>query len=153
MLTKLRRVIEERDTVGGRVFDTSIQILIVASLVSFSVETLPGLSPLTRRVLQLFEAGTVAVFSAEYVLRVAVAERKLGFILSFFGLIDLLAILPFYLSTGIDLRSVRAFRLLRLFRAIKVGSDALRLWPRGASPLSVCFAAPAFPLGRRDLLL
>jgi len=53
-------------------------------------------------------------------LRVTVADRKLKFIFSFYGLVDLLSILPFYISSGIDLRSIRAFRLLRLFRAFKI---------------------------------
>ncbi|WP_201746181.1 ion transporter [Veronia nyctiphanis] len=46
--------------------------------------------------------------------------KKLKFIFSFFGVVDLLAILPFYLSTGLDLRSVRAFRFLRLVRVLKL---------------------------------
>ena len=53
-------------------------------------------------------------------LRLIVADHKLSFVGSFFGLIDLAAILPFFLSLGVDLRSVRAFRLLRLFRILKL---------------------------------
>jgi voltage-gated potassium channel len=49
-----------------------------------------------------------------------VADSKPRFIFSFFGLIDLVAILPFYLSFGIDLRSLRALRFLRLFRVLKL---------------------------------
>lgn len=48
------------------------------------------------------------------------AKRKASYALSFFGIIDLLTILPFYLSFGIDLRSLRVLRLLRLFRAFKL---------------------------------
>lgn len=62
----------------------------------------------------------MAVFTIEYFLRLAVADNRLKFATSFFGVIDLLAILPFYLSLGVDLRSVRAFRLLRLFRIFKL---------------------------------
>ena len=64
--------------------------------------------------------ATVAIFTAEYLLRLIVADRKLGFVFSFFGIVDLLAIVPFYIASGVDLRSVRAFRLLRLFRTFKV---------------------------------
>ena len=53
-------------------------------------------------------------------LRLTLADRKREFVFSFFGIIDLLSILPFYISTGVDLRSIRAFRLLRLFRAFKL---------------------------------
>lgn len=53
-------------------------------------------------------------------MRLFVADKKFQYIFSFFGVIDLLAILPFYLSTGLDLRSIRIFRLLRLFRMLKL---------------------------------
>jgi len=62
----------------------------------------------------------VAVFTVEYILRLAVARDRLGYAVSFYGAIDLVAILPFYLSVGIDLRAIRVFRLLRLFRVLKL---------------------------------
>lgn len=116
----LKYIVEQSDTRAGRSFDLCIQLLIVLSLIAFSVETIPDLSPSTKRILNVFEVVTVAIFSVEYVLRLAVADRKIGFAASFFGIIDLLAILPFYLSFGIDLRSIQAFRLLRLFRMFKL---------------------------------
>lgn len=119
-IAKLRSVVESRSTAAGRVFDAIVQILIVLSLISFSIETLPNLPPSGARILRSIEVATVALFSVEYVLRVAAAKHRLRFVFSFYGLIDLLAILPFYLSTGIDLRSVRALRLLRLFRTMKI---------------------------------
>jgi voltage-gated potassium channel len=117
---EIKRVIEGSDTRGGRAFDVAIQSLIVVSIVSFSVETLPDLSLSAKRLLELIELITVVIFTAEYVLRIAVAESKPRFVFSFFGLIDLLAILPFYIAPGLDLRSVRALRFLRLFRAFKL---------------------------------
>jgi len=116
----LKNVVERSDTRIGRIFDLFIQALIIVSLITFSLETLPNLSANTRRLLRLIEIITVIIFSTEYLLRIAIADRKLKFVFSFFGLIDLFSILPFYLSTGIDLRSIRAFRLLRLFRAFKL---------------------------------
>ena len=82
----------------------------------------------TRAVLRVFEIVSIAIFTLEYLLRLVVSDSKLKFIFSFYGLIDLLAILPFYLSTGIDLRSIRVFRLLRLFRIFKAlrYSNAIR---------------------------
>lgn len=82
--------------------------------------TLPDLSEEFRRILRGIEVCTVAVFTVEYVFRVAVAERKLGFVMSFYGMIDLIAILPFYVAVGVDLRAVRVFRLLRLLRVMKL---------------------------------
>ncbi len=61
----------------------------------------------------------VLLFSVEYLLRLFVADKKAKFIFSFYGLVDLIAILPFYLSAGMDLRSIRAFRLVRLIRFFK----------------------------------
>ena len=62
----------------------------------------------------------MGIFTVEYILRIAVSDRKIGFITSFYGIVDLLAILPFYVSTGLDLRSIRALRFLRLFQAFKL---------------------------------
>ncbi len=119
-MDKLKRIIEDHNTVSGRLFDLVIQALIVLSLITFSIETLPHLASATRRWLRLIEILTVAIFSIEYVLRLLVADRKIGFVFSFFGVVDLLSILPFYIATGVDLRSMRAFRLLRLFRIFKL---------------------------------
>ncbi|WP_294043331.1 ion transporter, partial [Thiolapillus sp.] len=52
--------------------------------------------------------------------RIYVANNKIAYIFSFYGLIDVLAILPFYISSGVDLRVLRIFRLLRLFRILKL---------------------------------
>lgn len=62
----------------------------------------------------------VIVFSIEYVLRIYVSDKPLKYIFSFFGIIDLLAILPLYLNVALDLRSLRAFRIFRIFRALKL---------------------------------
>lgn len=120
-----------------------VQALIVLSLVSFAVETLPDLSQQWRRFLRVFEIFSVSIFTVEYVLRVALCRPPKNYILSFFGIIDLLAILPFYVSTGIDLRSLRAFRLLRLFRLLKLArySAAVQRYHR------------AFLIAREELVL
>lgn len=97
-----------------------IQALILFSLVSFAIETLPDLSPRVLRFLEIAEAVTVVVFTVEYLLRVAFARDRLRFIFSPMGLVDLLAILPFYVALGVDLRSVRALRLIRLVRILKL---------------------------------
>ena len=117
----LRDLLDNPSTKHGRIFAFTIQILIVASLVSFSIETLPDISTEERRWLHYFEVFTIVVFTAEYALRIWTAKRKGAFVFSFYGLVDLFAILPFYLSAGlIDLRSIRVFRLLRLLRLLKL---------------------------------
>jgi voltage-gated potassium channel len=117
---KLKTIIEENDTTIGKIFDFFIQFLIIISLISFSVETLPDLNLKTKRFLNILELVIVIIFSIEYILRLVVSDRKLKFIFSFFGLIDLFAILPFYITIGIDLRSIRIFRLFRLLRSFKL---------------------------------
>ncbi len=119
-MVSIKQVIEDSDIKAGKAFDIFIQAMIVLSLVSFSMETLPSLSIELRNVLRRIEVFTVAVFTVEYIARVSVATNKRAFIFSFFGMIDLFAILPFYLSTGFDLRSLRSFRLLRLVGILKL---------------------------------
>ena len=119
-LTKIKRIVEETDTTPGKIFDIFIQSLIVLSLISFSIETLPDLSENIKRLLKITEAIVVVIFTMEYLLRLFIADKKLKFVFSFYGLIDLFAILPFYITKGIDLRSIRIFRLFRLVRAFKI---------------------------------
>lgn len=143
MPDRLKRIIEQNDTRAGRAFDLTIQGLIVLSLVTFSIETLPDLTPAAQRWLYRIELVTVLIFTVEYLLRLWLAERKAAFAFSFFGIIDLLAILPFYIASGVDLRAIRAFRFLRLFRAFKMVrySKAIRRFHR------------AFVIAREELVL
>lgn len=70
--------------------------------------------------LRFVEIVAVGALTAEYLLRLYVADRKLSFVFSFFGLVDLLAILPFDVFAGVDLRSIRAVPFFRLFQVLKV---------------------------------
>lgn len=116
----LKNIVELNDNPKSRFFAYFIQILIFVSIVSFSFETVQDLEPQTRRWLRGIEIFCVMVFTLEYLLRIYVADKKAKFIFSFYGIIDFLAILPFYLALGIDLRSLRALRFLRLFRMLKL---------------------------------
>lgn len=120
MIEKIRTLIDDNTTKRGKIFDYFIQFLILVSLISFSVETLPNNSPQTISILNAIELSCVAIFSAEYLLRIFVAKNPLRYIFSFYGIVDLLAILPFYLRAAIDLRALRAFRIFRIFRALKL---------------------------------
>jgi voltage-gated potassium channel len=120
MLETIKQIIEENDTPTGKIFDIFIQSLIILSLITFSIETLPKLGKNARQILRVIEIIIVIIFSIEYLLRLLVADKKIKFVFSFYGLIDLCAILPFYIAQGIDLRSLRVFRLFRLIRAFKI---------------------------------
>ena len=124
MIEQLRNIVIYNNTKNGRRFDLFIQTLILLSLVSFSFETIPNLDDRTKKLLNTFELISVFIFSFEYLLRVFLNRNSFKYIFSFFGIIDLLAILPFYIVSGIDLRSVRVFRLFRLFKLLQY-SDAL----------------------------
>ena len=113
-------ILEDNTTKKGRYFDYFIQTLIFLSLVSFSLDTLPSLSASIRQFLEGFEIFSIIVFSAEYLLRVYVSKKPLKYVFSFYGIIDIIAILPFYLNTFLDLRFLRAFRIFRVFRALKL---------------------------------
>ena len=117
---KIKKIVEQSDTRGGKIFDLFSQLLILISLISFSIETLPSLSDKLLSVLRIVEIVTVILFTVEYFLRLFVADRKIRFFFSFYGLVDLIAILPFYIACGVDLRSIRIVRLFRLFRIFKV---------------------------------
>ena len=116
----LKRIVQDSDTLAGKIFDISIQCLIVLSLVTYAMETMPSLSAEAHKTLRHIEIFCVAIFTIEYVARFVVADKKTKFVFSFFGIIDLAAILPFYLHFGVDLVSLRAFRLLRLVRIFKL---------------------------------
>ncbi|MBL4704511.1 MAG: ion transporter [Flavobacteriales bacterium] len=119
-MASLKVLLEENTTKGGRIFDLSIQFLIVLSVLTFSVDTLPDNSAALTKWLDLIEMICVIIFSIEYILRLIVADKKVKFIFSFYAIIDLMAVLPFYLALGVDLRSIRALRLLKLFRLFKL---------------------------------
>jgi len=116
----IKSIVEINDNKLSRYFALFIQALILLSIIAFSIETIPDLKPQTRNILKSIELVCVLVFTLEYFLRIYVADNKPKFIFSFFGIIDFLAILPFYLSFGLDLRSLRALRFLRLFRVLKL---------------------------------
>ena len=120
MKAYIKKIVEINDNKKSRIFAFFIQALILLSIVTFSIETIPNLKPQTVTVLYAIEVFCVIIFTIEYLLRIYVADSKPRFIFSFFGIIDLLAILPFYLAFGVDLRSLRALRFLRLFRILKL---------------------------------
>ena len=124
---------------ASRVFDIFILSLIAANVAALILESVESIRSKGPSLFQWFEAVSVAIFTLEYVLRVwsctsspehaAPVKGRLRFMLTPLALIDLFAVLPFYLPfTGIDLRFIRAVRLVRLFRVMKVArySNAVR---------------------------
>jgi len=128
---------------ASRAFDIFILSLIALNVVALALETVRSVYARAARFFDGFEVFSVVAFTAEYVLRIwscTVLERfaspvrgRLRFAVTPMALVDLFAILPFYLPfVGVDLRFVRAVRLMRLFRVVKVArySEALRAFGR-----------------------
>jgi serine phosphatase RsbU (regulator of sigma subunit) len=108
----------------ARGFENLILVLIVFSVASIGLDAIPGLPAAVMVTLHVTEIAVVVVFSFEYLLRIVAAHDRLAYIFSFQGLVDLLAIAPFYVL-GLDTRWVRVVRLLRLLRLLKLQTHAL----------------------------
>lgn len=121
---RLHQVVFEADTPAGRAFDVVLIGLILVSVLAVSLETVAGLPPTAYRWLRRLEWGLTIAFTVEYVLRLLAVRRPLAYVTSFFGLVDLLALLPTYASLLIPgaqaLLVVRVLRLLRVFRVLKL---------------------------------
>jgi voltage-gated potassium channel len=109
----------------GHYVELFLHAIIVLSTVAMGVETLPDLPRWAVEGLFAFELFVVAVFTIEYVLRLLTTPNPLGYARSFFGIVDILAIAPFYIAlvlagAHVDLRAIRALRLLRLLRLFKL---------------------------------
>ncbi|MEH6816976.1 MAG: ion transporter [Pseudoalteromonas distincta] len=115
-------VVKEDDKIflDRPIFVWLISGLILFSVLCFSVETLPDLRSETKIFLKYSELLIAVIFTLEYLTRVALSQRRLNFVFSFYGVVDLVAILPFYLAFAVDLRTLRLIRLLRLVRVLKV---------------------------------
>lgn len=120
MKEKIRKIVEDNTSKKGKIFDYFIQLLIFSSLVAFTIETFPDNSQNTIKILNIFEIVCVMIFTVEYILRVYVAKNPFKYIFSFYGIIDFIAIFPFYIKTAYDLRALRAFRIFRIFRTLKL---------------------------------
>jgi len=135
MKKKLYEIIFESDTKAGKLFDLVLIFLIVASIIIVLMESVPGNSEKTIKILQSAEWVITILFTIEYFLRIWVVPKPSKYIFSFYGIIDLLAILPSYLGllfTGTHMLIIfRSLRLLRVFRILKLTryvEQAAYLW-------------------------
>jgi voltage-gated potassium channel len=121
---RLWRIIFQADTPAGRAFDIALIVAIVASVVTVMIESVAHIRAEHGRLLRGIEWGFTGLFTIEYLLRLTCVRRPLRYATSFFGIIDLMAILPTYLSLFIPgaetLLVVRFLRVLRIFRVLKL---------------------------------
>jgi voltage-gated potassium channel len=122
---ELRLIIFEADTPAGKAFDVSLLIAIVASVAAVMLESVASIRADYGGLLRGAEWVFTLLFTVEYALRLLSVPRAWRYARSFYGVVDLLAIAPTYLSVlfpgAQSLLVIRALRLLRVFRVFKLG--------------------------------
>jgi voltage-gated potassium channel len=121
---KLYEIIFEADTRAGKLFDVALIFLILTSILLVMLDSMQTISDQYRHILRISEWIITLTFTVEYLLRIYIVHKPWRYITSFYGIIDLLAIIPTYLGLivagGQGLIVIRAIRLLRVFRILKL---------------------------------
>jgi len=119
-------VIFESNTPAGKTFDVVLLLLIIASVAVVLLDSLQGASQRYAKMFDVLEWFFTGIFTAEYIARLACVERPKRYATSFFGVVDLLAVLPTYLALFMPqlgvLMDIRVLRLLRVCRILKLAS-------------------------------
>ncbi len=121
---RLHEIIFEADTPAGKLFDIVLILSIVASVVVVMLDSVAALEARYGQLFLVLEWFFTSIFTAEYVLRLSCIGRPSKYAKSFYGIVDLLSILPSYVSLflpgGKFLLVIRILRLLRVFRVLKL---------------------------------
>ena len=124
MREKIYQIIFESDTKLGKAFDVTLIGIIMASVLVVCLESIEQYHASYGVILNQFEWFFTIFFTIDYLLRVYSIEKPTKYIFSFFGIVDLLAILPvfigFFVSGAESLVVIRAIRILRIFRLLKL---------------------------------
>ena len=117
-------IIFEADTKEGKLFDVVLLIAIIGSLLAIVLESVESLYDAYGHIFRVMEWIFTIIFTIEYLLRVAVVRNPRYYIFSFYGIIDLLSILPTYLAFVLSgahyFMAIRSIRLIRVFRILKM---------------------------------
>lgn len=121
---RLHEIIFEADTALGKLFDVVLLVSIVLSVLVVMLDSVTLIRARYGPILVALEWMFTALFTVEYILRLLSVRRPLRYATSFFGVVDLLAILPTYISLLVPgtqyLLVIRVLRLLRIFRVLKL---------------------------------
>lgn len=121
---QLHEIIFEAETPGGKAFDIALIWCVILSVLAVVLESVTSIRTQYGTALNFVEWFFTILFSIEYVFRLISVRRPMHYALSFFGLVDLLAVIPTYLSVLFPgsqyLLTVRILRLLRVFRVLKL---------------------------------
>lgn len=122
--SRLWHLIFESDDEESKIVDIAVMIAIILSLFVAFVESMPSVAGIYKDVLTVLEYTLTGFFTIEYVLRVYCSPVRREYVLSFFGIVDLLATLPLYLAflfpSAKYMFIIRTFRLIRIFRVLKL---------------------------------
>ncbi|NQY68861.1 MAG: ion transporter [Flavobacteriales bacterium] len=128
---KMHEIIYEADTPMGKLFDVCLLWAIIASLLVVMLESVESIRVEYGSALRLTELFFTLLFTIEYVLRVISVEKPFKYMFSFMGLVDILSIMPTYLSFFVSgpqflivIRSVRLLRVFRIFKLARYISEA-----------------------------
>ena len=121
---KLNEIIFGTDTLAGKLFDIILILLILISVLSIMLDSVPSFSERYNYIFKVLEWIFTIFFTIEYFLRLIIVKKPLKYALSFFGIVDLVSFLPTYFSILIAnshyLLVIRILRLLRIFRILKL---------------------------------
>src|SRR3954468_16857810 len=121
---RLHQIIYESTTTAGKAFDVALLLLITASVLVVMLDSVASWHQRYGAFFRWMELAFTALFTLEYVLRLISIQKPLRFVFSFLGILDLLTIIPGYLSLfyagAQSLLVVRSLRLLRIFRIFKL---------------------------------
>ena len=123
---KVYEVVFEAETPAGKAFDVGLIVVILLSVLAVFLESVRNVRELFGRELFIAEWFFTILFSVEFILRLIAVKRPLRYIFSFYGLVDLISILPTYISLFVPgtqyFLAIRILRLLRIFRILKLTS-------------------------------
>jgi len=121
---QLAKVIFGTATPAGRAFDVVLLVVIVASVLAVMLESVEAIATRFGTALRVLDWVFTVLFLAEYSIRIWVARHRMRYIVSFFGIVDLLSILPSFIGIVVSgahsLLVIRVLRLLRVFRVLKI---------------------------------
>ena len=127
---KIYIIIFRSDTRAGKFFDVVLLILILLSILSVFLESVASVRERFYFTIHVLEWIFTILFTLEYLLRIYASHKPIRYIFSFYGIVDLIAVIPTYLSLfflGTQyLVVVRAFRLLRVFRILKLPNFSMK---------------------------
>ena len=123
---KIHEIIFEADTPLGKLFDIVLLIMILLSVLAVMLESVESYRNQYSYIFNLAEWGFTILFSVEYILRIFSVKHPLKYLTSFYGIIDLLSLIPSYLGFALgannlsSIKTIRTIRLIRIFRILKL---------------------------------